>query len=270
LHLPAARLAAVGVGIEQAGPASLHDVLRVTGTVGTDQERTAQVTPRFAGVVREVRRRLGDRVERGETLAVVESNQSLATYEMKSPLAGTLVGRSVAAGEYVSEQKPAFVVADLGTVWVDFTVYRRDFAKVRTGQAVLLQPDGAAAPLQRRIAYVSPLAAAETQSGMIRVALENPDGAWRPGLFAEGRIVLDTRQAAVAVRRTALQTVEGHTVVFVRGEGEVFQPREVETGAGDAEFIEILSGLQPGEAYAAANSFVLKAELAKGSAEHAH
>jgi cobalt-zinc-cadmium efflux system membrane fusion protein len=57
-------------------------------------------------------------------------------------------------------------------------------------------------------------------------------------------------------------------VVFVQGHNG-FEPRPVSTGRTDGQWIEIASGLEPGETYAAANSFILKAELGKGSAEHA-
>ncbi len=109
-------------------PGVLHDSLLLNGMVQPNQELLVQVTPRFPGIVREVRKRIGDRVQKGDVLAIVESNQSLTPYELKAALAGTVIDRQTTLGEYVSEQKPAFVIADLSTVWVDFSVYRRDLA----------------------------------------------------------------------------------------------------------------------------------------------
>jgi cobalt-zinc-cadmium efflux system membrane fusion protein len=51
---------------------------------------------------------------------------------------------------------------------------------------------------------------------------------------------------------------------------EGFEPRQVVLGRADGEYSEVVSGLTTGETYAAANSFTLKAELGKGSAEHGH
>ena len=79
-----------------------------------------QITPRFPGVVREVRKRVGDTVQKNEVVANIESNQSLTHYELRAPIAGTVIDRQIALGEYASEQKPAFTVADLSTVWVGF------------------------------------------------------------------------------------------------------------------------------------------------------
>ncbi|MDH8346182.1 biotin/lipoyl-binding protein, partial [Klebsiella pneumoniae] len=73
-------------------------------------------TPRFPGIVRDVRKRIGDVVQKGDVLAVIESNQSLTQYELKASLAGTVIDRQISLGEFVSEQKSAFVVADLSNV----------------------------------------------------------------------------------------------------------------------------------------------------------
>ena len=57
--------------------------------------------------------------------------------------------------------------------------------------------------------------------------------------------------------------------MFVRN-GDKFEPRDVEIGERDPEHVEILFGLLEGDVYAAKNSFVIKAELAKGTASHEH
>ena len=77
------------------------------------------------------------------------------------------------------------------------------------------------------------------------------------------------KPVGIAVKSSALQTVENKTVVFIRA-GEKFEAREVELGDRDPEHAEILFGLIEGDIYAAKNSFVIKAELAKGSASHEH
>jgi cobalt-zinc-cadmium efflux system membrane fusion protein len=72
----------------------------------------------------------------------------------------------------------------------------------------------------------------------------------------------------VVVPASALQTVEGQTVVYVQTP-EGFEPRPVELGRRNQERVEILSGLQAGERYAATNTFTLKAEQGRGLLEHA-
>ncbi|MYM92092.1 efflux transporter periplasmic adaptor subunit, partial [Rugamonas sp. FT82W] len=66
-----------------------------------------------------------------------------------------------------------------------------------------------------------------------------------------------------------VQTVDGKPVVFVKEAGG-FRARPVTPGRSDGKLTEIVQGLPAGARYAAAGSFVLKAELGKDGAEHAH
>ena len=88
-----AKVAAAGIEIVSASKGTLRDALQLNGILQPNQEALVQVTPRFPGVVREIRKRIGDQVEKGELLAKIESNQSLTVYEMRAPIAGTVIDR---------------------------------------------------------------------------------------------------------------------------------------------------------------------------------
>jgi cobalt-zinc-cadmium efflux system membrane fusion protein len=262
-----AKVAAAEIELAKAAPAVLHDSLLLNGMVQANQESLVQITPRFPGVVREVRKRIGDRVEKGDVVAIVESNQSLTPYELKAALAGTIIDRQTTLGEYVSEQKPAFVIADLSTVWVDFSVYRRDLGRVRVGDPILIDPADGGPKIEAKISYVSPVGSSETQSALARAVVPNAERRLRPGLFATGRLTLSAKKVAVAVKSSALQTLENRMVVFVR-DGEKFEARDVEIGERDSDFVEVTFGVLEGDTYAATNSFIVKAEMAKGGADN--
>ena len=261
-----AKVAAAEIELAKAASAVLHDTLLLNGMVQANQETLVQVTPRFPGVVREVRKRIGDHVEKGDVLAIVESNPSLTPYELKAALAGTIIDRQTTLGEYVSEQKPAFVIADLSTVWVDFSVYRRNLSRVKVGDQILIDPADGGPKIEAKISYVSPVGSSDTQSALARAVVPNADQQLRPGLFATGQLTLSTKRVAVAVKSSALQSLENRTVVFVR-DGEKFEARDVEIGERDPDFAEVTFGVLEGDLYAAQNSFIVKAELAKGGAE---
>ena len=263
-----AQVAAAGIELLTAGSRELHDVLRLNGLIQPNQETLMKATPRFPGVIRSMRKRLGDQVKAGEVLATVESNQSLTTYELKAPIDGTVIDRDGTLGEFASEQRPLFTVADLSTMWVDFSVYRRDFSRVRLGDAVAIDVGDGGPPIEARIDYVSPLGTSDTQSSMARAVVTNA-GRLRPGLFVTGRVVLSAKPVEVAVRTSALQSLEGKNVVFARN-GEKFEPREVELGSRDQDWVEVVFGLLPGDIYAGRNSFIVKAELGKSAAAHEH
>jgi multidrug efflux pump subunit AcrA (membrane-fusion protein) len=265
--LSEAKIAEAGIELAKAGPRTLRDSIVLNGILQPNQEALVQVTPRFPGVFRELAKRVGDRVEKNELVGKIESNQSLTTYELRAPIAGTIIDRQASLGEFASDQKPAFIIADLGTVWADFAVYRRDLGRIRTGSTVLIDPEDGGPVIETKISYVSPVGSAETQSALARAAVANAEQRLRPGLFVNGRVLLAEKPVPLAVKTSALQTHENKTVVFVRN-GDRFEARPVELGDRDADHAEVKGGLQDGEVYAANNSFVVKAEIGKGSAAH--
>jgi cobalt-zinc-cadmium efflux system membrane fusion protein len=269
VELSDAKVAAAGIELIEAGPGTLQDSIRLNGIIQPNQEMLVQVTPRFPGIVREVRKRIGDRVEKGDVLAKVESNQSLTVYQLTAPLAGTIIDRQVALGEHVGEQKPAFTIADLSSVWIDFSVYRRDLNRVRVGDTVMIDAEDGGPTIEAKLSYISPVGNSDTQSALARAAVGNEGLRLRPGLFVTGRLLLTAKPVNVSIKSSALQTVENRTVVFVRV-GDKFEARDVELGDRDPEHVEVVFGLLEGDIYAAKNSFVIKAEMAKGTASHEH
>lgn len=264
-----ARVASSNIEILSARSETLHDSLVLNGILQPNQETLVQVTPRFPGVVREIKKRIGDTVEKGELLAKIESNQSLRVYEMRAPISGTVIDRQISLGEYASEQKPAFIVADISTVWVDLSVYRRNLPRVRIGDKILIDVGDGGKPIEASLSYISPVGSSDTQSALARAVVPNIDMRLRTGLFVSARLILSAKPVAIAVRASAIQTVENRSVVFVRN-GDKFEARDVELGARDSDNVEILFGLLDGDRYAAKNSFIVKAELGKGSASHEH
>ncbi len=71
-----------GLGVEESGPVKMKSVLDLPGEVALNPDRVAHVVPRFAGVVTEVRKNLGDKVTKGEVIAIVDS-QGLATARLE-------------------------------------------------------------------------------------------------------------------------------------------------------------------------------------------
>ena len=253
-----------GIVLEEAGPRKLRKTVKLNGQITVNEDRMAYVIPRFPGVVKAVRKKLGDKVQEGEILAVIQSNESLQNYDVKSEIAGTIIKKEITLGEFVSESRTIFVVCDMSSVWVDLNVYQQDFSELRPGQKLVLDPGQGKERIDAVISYISPISSQSTQTLLARAVVPNPHGDLRPGLFVTGEVVIGEVDVPVAVRASAIQTIEEKSAVFVQ-EGEGFEAREIETGEQDGEWIEIISGVAPGEKYAAKNSFVLKAQLAKAS-----
>lgn len=258
--------AALEIEVATAAPGRIDAPVELLGEVEPNGDHLAHIVPRFAGIVREVRKVAGDSVRAGDVLALIESSDSLVRYELKTLINGIVIAKHLTIGEAVGPDKQAFLIADLSTVWVDLSVYQKDLAEVAMGQAVRIHAVQQGPDAEGTISYITPVVDQVTRTATARVVLPNPDRKWLPGMFVTGH-TLDERGAAVAIVPSALQTLDGKAVVFVETSSG-FAPREVTLGRQGETLVEVLAGLSPGERFVSKNSFLLKAELAKGEAEH--
>ena len=266
-HIAANMAIEAGIATETAGPGIIHETLTLTGRVQTDPNRLSHVRARFPGVVRSIKRNLGEVVKAGDVLATVQSNESLQTYSLTAPIAGLIVKREIQPGEATGDT-PLFIIADLSQVWVEFDVFGRDLNQVRSGQDVKIESlDGQ--QMQGNLDWVSPLAAHASQSVHARVVLPNPNGQLRPGQFVRGEVTIAEHKVPLAVRLSALQGFRDFTVVFARF-GETYEVRMLELGRRNHEWVEVLDGLKTGTEYVTQNSYIIKADIEKSGASHDH
>lgn len=260
LDFPASELEEFGVRFAAVGPGALDLGFVVPGEIRPDPERIAAVAPLFPGIVLSVSRRVGQAVGKGDALAVVEGEQ-LARFEIRTRLSGIVLEQHVAPGEAATPDRPAFVVADLQSVWAVLAIPPADAARVRAGQEVRLR-EGAGPEAQAAIDYVAPVADPHTRAVAARVVLDNRDGRWRPGAFVTAT-VLDPVKVDLRVPNDAIVRLDGRSVVFVRA-GEEIEARAVTLGRRGLRHTEIEAGLMPGAKVAHVGAFLLKAELEKG------
>jgi cobalt-zinc-cadmium efflux system membrane fusion protein len=257
---------AAGIELQTAGPAGIREVLPLYGSVQPNAERVRGITARYPGVITGIAKAVGDSVKQGDVMATVESDESLRTYNVVATLSGVVTERKANPGEKAGDA-PLFTVADLSTVWVELSLFPRDLSKVRVGQTVRVKSSDGGLNADGKVVYIASLGQSASQTLIARVLLDNRERRWAPGLYVTGEVALSEKKVSVAVKSSALQTVENRSVVFVL-EGDGFQATPVEVGRSDGEYSEIISGVDADARYAAANSFVLKSELGKGEAEH--
>jgi cobalt-zinc-cadmium efflux system membrane fusion protein len=261
-----------GIETEIAGPATIADTLTLNGRIVPSAERVREVTARFPGPIRSVARSLGDRVAAGDTLATVESNDSLQTYAVKAPIGGVVIERNANPGETAGGE-PLFVVADYRELWAELALFPRDLARVKAGQAVRIEAVEGELSAEGRIVRIAPAAGgphgAPSTVYTARVVVGNADGRWAPGLFVRGVVRVSQTQVPLAVKRSALQAFRDFTVVFEQV-GETYEVRMLELGRQDETWIEVVGGIEPGAKYVAGNSYLIKADIEKSGASHDH
>lgn len=265
VQISAALAQELGIETELAGAGVINRNILLYGRTMPDPQGISHVSARYPGMIVSMVPSLGDSVEVGEVLAVIEANTSLQTYEIKAPLSGIVVEKHANPGELASGQS-LLTIANYDNIWVDLTVFPGDSQQVRSGMSVTIRIDDRMA--DSAIRYINP-SQGESPTVIARVPLENLDSVWTPGLLVEGLVHVESDSVTVAVKNDALQLFEDNQVVFVL-EGETYEPRMVTLGKSDPFLTEILSGLEPGERYVVANSYLIKADLEKEGVEHDH
>jgi cobalt-zinc-cadmium efflux system membrane fusion protein len=335
------------IDIAEAGPGRIVRRVSLPGTVAASADRQARVPARVAGIVTALNRRLGDTVQAGEVLAVIEGGEiatvkgdylatlrttelarvtfereqrlwarrvsaeqdflkartewqeaqirldlarqrlaalglteaevqdlprqpieALRRREVRAPIAGRITARPAVLGAAVTAETEIYSVAELSAVWVELAVPTGDIDVAAEGTPVRLRAEGAVLG-EGRVIFLSPMLDPETRSARAVVEVPNPGGTLRPGAYVTAELATAENAVEVVVPRAAVQQIGGENVVFVRT-AEGFEQREVVLGQGDQEQVEVVFGLDPGERFAASNSFILKAEIGKAEAEHSH
>jgi cobalt-zinc-cadmium efflux system membrane fusion protein len=257
-----------GIQLMEAGNGTIHQTISLTGRITLNQNKTASVKARFPGIVKSVTKTQGEAVKLGDVLATVESNESLQVYAVKSPLDGIILSRTTNMGD-VAGDAPMFTIADMDELWVEFHVFSQDSDHIKSGSSVTISSSECEKTQDTTIQSLLPITEASSQTLLARATIKNLDSHWLPGMSVRGDVVIDSLDVSLAVKTSALQQMEGQTVVFVK-EGESFKMRPVKIAASDKTWTEITDGLKTGETYVSEGSFIIKAEIGKASAEHAH
>lgn len=268
-RIPAAVARANGVAVAPVAAGRIRTTRVVQGLVTPVEGRTGNAAARFAGVVRALDAKVGDRVRAGQRLASIESNQSLSRYAVTAPLAGVITARPVVIGSVVDAGAVLFEITDSSELWADLHVFGHDAQAIAVGMPVTLTrlADGATATAY--IDRILPGIATASQSTIARATVDNRDGQWRAGAAVRAEITLATRAAARVVPLAALQIVDGRDVVF-RQVGEEYQAQPVVLGVRDGEQAEVVSGIDAGDLVVVAQSYLIKADIEKAGAEHVH
>jgi cobalt-zinc-cadmium efflux system membrane fusion protein len=187
-------------------------------------------------------------------------------YVLRAPFPGTVVARHAVAGKTATAGEELVRVADLSTLWAHLEIPEADAAAVRPGQPVRLILEGMRGQtLDARISRVAASVDPESRTVTARVELPNPDRTLKAGVFVRAQIAVAAEHDALLVPRDAVQLAESRAVVFVKKGDALFEPVQVQLGAGDGDVVEIVSGLEPGAEVVTTGAFLLKTEIMKES-----
>jgi len=201
-----------------------------------------------------------------EALASREGGGGQGRLVLRAPAPGVVLEMHAVPGELVRPDQAILTVGDLSDLWLWADLYEDQLARVvaaehgklRTGVTVKAFP-GEVFP--GTVDFVGPTMDEKTRTVKVRIAVKNPQGKLRAGMFAAVQLYLPGNEEALALPRPALLADEGRSFVFVHRQGDYFIRRPVTTGRSSLDWVEVTGGLSGGEAVVTHGAFLLKSDV---------
>lgn len=232
-------------------------------TAGSDATRKAA-----EGAYRAARERLtllG--VPDADLTRLEEADRPAPSVPIRSPFAGTVIERVATEGAYVQTGAPLYRIADLGRLWVQLDAYETDLPRLSVGQEVSLSVEGLGEPLLGTVTFIDPTLDAQRRTARVRVAVPNPDGRLRPGMFAEAVVSSAAPpgdDAPLVIPASAPLFTGKRSLVYVEVAEEdqlAYEPRTVRLGPRLGDVYPVVAGLSEGERVVSRGAFAIDADL---------
>lgn len=200
-----------------------------------------------------------------------------AIVTVRSPMAGTVVSKSVYEGQYVQPSDRLFEIGDFSRMWFVFDAYAQDIPWLHVGQTVEVTTRAVPGEvISSTIEFIDPNFDEQRQTTRVRAILPNPHysvGGEAHNLphrvLAEGRVLVETPAVLAAPRSAILDTGAG-PVAYVATDDHTFAQRTLQLGRRGDALVEILSGLAAGERVVTEGNLLIdaQAQLAREAAGH--
>ncbi len=184
---------------------------------------------------------------------------------VRAPFAGTITARHVDVGVLAGTATPLFAIADLTVLELDLHLPERDAATVKVDAEVDMQlVDGTrfAGKIIRRAPVV------DAMTGTVKFtvrATEFPVNA-APGAFARAQVLVDVRDGAMSLPRSAVFEIEGAPHVYVIEDGKA-RRRAVQLGLVGESVVEINAGIEVADVVVADGNAGITEGMPLGAAE---
>lgn len=192
---------------------------------------------------------------------LIAKGQARKDLILRSPIDGTVLERKVFENQYVTPEKELYVIGDLSTVWVQAQVYEYEIPHVELGQPATVRiaslPDR---QFTGKVVFVQPTVEQVTRTVRVRIELPNPEGIFKPGMFAEIEIAHDMGEGLL-VPTSAVLRLGDRDLAYRVEPNDHFVPVDVKLSPiqfGDR--YQVLEGLKEGDRIVTSANFLIDSE----------
>jgi Cu(I)/Ag(I) efflux system membrane fusion protein/cobalt-zinc-cadmium efflux system membrane fusion protein len=190
------------------------------------------------------------------------TGKATKTLTIRAPFTGIVTDKKVVEGQRIMAGMEVFRIADVSTVWVIGKVYEHDLPYVKLGQEAFMTLSYVPGKTFRgRVTYVYPYLEPKTREVPVRMEFHNPGYELKPGMYTTVTLISALAPEATLVPDVAVINTGLRSVVFTMPEPGRFEAREVTIGVrAENNFLQVLSGLAPGETVVVSGQFLLDSE----------
>ncbi len=205
--------------------------------------------------------------------------ESGGRFEVRSPVAGTIVGVTVAPGEFVEEGRALFHVVDLSRLWLELQIPEGQIGQVQSSDSVWFRPEGFPSAIEvspksgGRVVASGGVVNPETRTLPLIFEVPNANRRLSAGMFVRALVFTGTTQRGIVVPLSSVVDEDGQPVAYVELEGELFERRPLVLGTRQADLVQVVEGLRPGDRVVTRGAYNIRLQAASGAVPahgHAH
>jgi len=240
---------ATTVRVTTVSPGTIEKSVVINGEILARNQVT--IFPTVGGRLVETRLSIGDRVNRGDVVAMIDPSRPGEVYSRSpvvSTVSGTVLNAPFSIGDTLTTQSAVFVVGDLSSLLVETHIPERFVAVVTQGLRASLKME--AMPNETFTAEVfeiNPVLDPASRTLRIRLRFIKPDPRIKAGMFATISLITNRKTNIPVIPRISIINTYGSWIVFTADNNNIAHRREIKLGLDNEEFVEVLDGIKMGD-----------------------
>ncbi len=239
----------IAVSAVMAVSGELNDYIHLSGDVEADTQ--VNVFADTAGKVSRLYVDLGQLIDPSQIIAEIDPSrpgQNFAASPVYSPIRGVVTRIDVSVGDTVAPSVPIVEVSRTDTLIIRTAIAERFISKVALGRKALAQFDAwPGQSFSARVVELSPVVNPLNRTLEIELDFDQPDSRIKPGMYADLRLITETKTDLVKLPAQAIVERFGNNYVFIIQEDNTVEQRLVSVGITIDDKAEVISGLAAGE-----------------------
>ena len=257
------KISAIPVHVAKIETGSIDDVVYLNGNIEPSDRADVLAKIMYPGKLIKAKVREGDKVKKGQVIALVDRDEVGAVYvpySVESPLSGVVASIVSDEGALITNQSPIATIINTDKVKISASLIEADLGRVKEGITALISMD--AYPdreFKGTLTRINPTLDVFSHTAKIEITVQNSDGALRPGMFATVKLLADRHSNVPVISKNVVMKREGKDLAFIyHEEDKRVHLTAIKLGYYDREMYEVLDGAKTGDLLVDKDLVILK------------